>query len=196
MKNGIIGILSILVIILVAFLVSPYLVTHTSTAQQTDMPPGMVMKSFYIGPLSVIASSSGMNSDMAGMDMKANAPVASTTLIVPTGLLASTTAPIPTISFILNKDTLDGWDLHVTTTNFTWTPENINKAPIADQGHAHLYIDGALTVLLGPWYHINGVLLLPGRHVITVSLNANDHSVFSVNGNNVEDTETLEVSPI
>jgi len=117
-------------------------------------------------------------------------------MVAPPGILASTTAPIPTVSFTIVKDTLDGWDLHVDTTNFTWTPQNINQAPVADQGHAHLYIDGVLTVLLGPWYHINGDVLPPGRHTVTVSLNANDHSVFSADGRNIQETQTLVVSPL
>jgi hypothetical protein len=155
-------VLIFIIIILLGVIATPYILTHSSTAQQTDMPPGMVMKSFDLG--STMASSSP--------------------------------AAIPTIAVDIKKDSLDGWDLHVITTNYTWTPENINQAPIANQGHAHLYIDGKLIVLLGPWYHIDSALLAPGRHVITVSLNANDHSVFSVNGQNIQATQTLYVSPI
>ena len=204
-KDLAIKILSVAVIILLGFLIAPYFVTRTSTAQQTDMPPGMMMKTFYIGPLQAVATStdsmgtSSMNmensdgSNMSGMGMNTNT---ATTTVVPAGILASTTAPVPTVSFIIVKDTLDGWDLHVTTTNFIWTPQNINQAPVADQGHAHLYIDGNLTVLLAPWYHIDGSVLPPGRHTITVSLNANDHSVFSANGRNIQETQTLIISPI
>jgi hypothetical protein len=154
------------------------------------MPPGMLMKTFYIGPLqSVATDTSAMNTSAMDMNM-------ATTSVVPAGILASTTAPIPTVSFTVVKDTLDGWDLHIMTTNFTFTPLNINQAPIADEGHAHLYIDGNLTVLLGPWYHIDGAILPPGKHTITVSLTANDHSVFSANGQPIQQTQTLEVSPI
>jgi hypothetical protein len=188
-KDTLIKALVIVVVVLVALLVSPYFVTRTSTAQQTDMPPGMLMKTFYIGPLqSVATDTSAMNTSAMDMNM-------ATTSVVPAGILASTTAPVPTVSFTVVKDTLDGWDLHIVTTNFTFTPQNINQAPIADEGHAHLYIDGNLTVLLGPWYHIDGAILPPGKHTITVSLNANDHSVFSANGQPIQQTQTLEVSP-
>lgn len=192
-KDLVIKGLSLAVIILAALLIAPYIVIHTSTAQQTDMPPGMVMKAFYIGPLQAIATDTVMmDANMAaGMNMNT-----ATTSVVPMGILASTTAPVPTVFFTIVRDTLDGWDLHVTTTNFTWTPQNINQAPVADEGHAHLYIDGALTVLFGPWYHIPSTELPPGKHEITVSLNANDHSVFSANGQNVQETQALVVGPI
>jgi hypothetical protein len=191
------SVLCLIIIILLAVIISPYLVTRTSTAQQTDMPPGMAMKSFYIGPLRAIATSS-MPMDMSTgemPDMPMPSTSIATTTAIPAGILASTTAPVPTVSFAIVKDALDGWDLHIDTTNFTWTPQLINQAPIADQGHAHLYIDGELTVLFGPWYHIDGSALPPGKHIITVSLNANDHSIFVADGHNIQSTQTLIVRP-
>jgi hypothetical protein len=117
-------------------------------------------------------------------------------MMMKTFYLDNTGAPVPTVSFTLTKDTLDGWDLHINTTNFTFTPQNINQAPIADQGHVHLYIDGNLTVVFGPWFHISGDQLPPGTHTIVVSLNANDHSIFSYGGKNIQAMQTLVVSPI
>ncbi|HUD03936.1 MAG TPA: hypothetical protein VMR73_00390, partial [Candidatus Paceibacterota bacterium] len=152
-KNILVSILSLAVIVLLALLVAPYLVTHNQSVENMQMAsmPGMVMKTFDI---------------------------------------ASST-PTPTIGFMLTKDTLDGYDLHITTTNFTFTPQNINQAPVADQGHVHLYIDTTLTVLLGPWYHIPSTMLPPGKHTITVSLNANDHSLFTFQGKPIQATQTL-----
>lgn len=98
---------------------------------------------------------------------------------------------VPTISWTLTKDTLDGYDLYASTTNFTFTPQLINQAPIVDQGHIHLYIDGVLYVVFSNWYHIDSADLPPGKHTITVSLNANDHSVFWANGNDIEETQTI-----
>ena len=88
---------------------------------------------------------------------------------------------VPTVSFTLTKDGAnDGWNLHILTTNFTFTPQNENTAPVANEGHAHLYIDGKLSVVYGPWYHVDA--LAPGEHTVTVSLNANDHSIFTYKG--------------
>jgi len=89
---------------------------------------------------------------------------------------------------------LNCYDIHVSTTNYTWTPQLVNEAPVADQGHAHLYIDGELTLLLSPWQHLNSIA--PGTHSILVSLNANDHSVFAENGQPIEATSTLVVAPV
>jgi hypothetical protein len=101
---------------------------------------------------------------------------------------------VPTVDFTLTKDAVGGYDLHIITTNFSFTPELINTAPIIGQGHAHLYIDGQLTILLAPWYHIDS--LAPGLHTIAVSLNANDHSAFAVNGQSIQVTKRFIASPV
>lgn len=105
--------------------------------------------------------------------------------------LDNAAAPVPTVSFTLTQGAPDGWYLHIITTNFTFTPEKINTAPVADEGHAHLYIDGKLTVVMGPWFHIPGDAVSPGKHTVMVSLNANDHSVFANNGQPIEAMQTL-----
>ncbi len=102
-----------------------------------------------------------------------------------------TTNPIPTVSFTITKDpsAMGGWDVHITTSNFTFTPQNVNKAPIADQGHAHLYVDNTMYVVYGDWYHLDDIPA--GQHTITVSLMANDHSIFTENGQYVEAKQTI-----
>ena len=105
--------------------------------------------------------------------------------------LDTTGAAIPTVSFTLTAGAPDGWYLHITTTNFIWDPAHINGAPLPDDGHAHLYIDGTLYVILGPWYHIDPSAMPPGKHTVTVSLNANDHSEFADGGKGIEFTQTF-----
>ncbi|MHB8660544.1 MAG: hypothetical protein ACYC75_01195 [Minisyncoccota bacterium] len=145
---------AVIIIILLAVLFEPYLVTRSDTAKTDGMDPALMQKQFELPP----------------------------------------GTPIPTISYTISKDMIGGYDLHVTTTNYTFTPELVNEAPIPGQGHAHLYIDGQLTLLLAPWYHIP--LIAPGTHTITVSLNANDHSVVAENGKPIEATSTLIVPPV
>ena len=99
--------------------------------------------------------------------------------------------PVPTIAFTITKDTMDGYDVHVTTTNFTFTPEQLNLAAAPGDGHVHLYIDDKLIVMLGPWFHID--TLSSGTHTIRVSLNNNDHSVYTVNGAPVQAEQTIIV---
>ncbi len=99
--------------------------------------------------------------------------------------------PVPTVNFTITRDpvSMGGWDVHITTTNFTFTPQDVNQAPVADQGHAHLYVDDAMYVVYGNWYHLDDVPI--GQHTITVSLMANDHSIFSENGKWIEATTTI-----
>ncbi len=99
--------------------------------------------------------------------------------------------PIPTVDFDITRDPvgMGGWDVHIITTNFTFTPQNVNQPPVPDQGHVHIYVDDTMYVVYGPWYHLDD--LSAGSHVITVSLFANDHSIFSKDGNYIEVKKTI-----
>ncbi len=116
--------------------------------------------------------------------------------MAPMGMMVKTynlkpTDPVPTVDFQITEDpvAMGGWDIHITTTNFTWTPQNVNQAVVLDQGHAHLYIDGNLFVVYGPWYHT--IDLTKGPHTIVVALAANDHTIFALNGNYIEKEKTI-----
>ena len=88
---------------------------------------------------------------------------------------------IPSITLDVIKDTASGWNLHLITENFTFTPENIDQVVDKPEGHAHVYVDGVKAArIYGPWFHLAG--LTPGPHTIRVSLNANDHSELVLNG--------------
>lgn len=100
--------------------------------------------------------------------------------------------PTPTIAFTVTKDTMNGWDVHVMTTNFTFTPEHLNGAPVAGEGHVHLYIDNNLIIMLGPWYHIDS--LTPGTHTIRVGLFNNDHSAYTINGLHIEAQKQIDTA--
>lgn len=90
--------------------------------------------------------------------------------------------PVPTITLKVTPDSVSGWNIYVDTTQFQFTPEHIDQANKANTGHGHLYVDGyKFGRLYGPWYHLKA--LTPGEHKIEVQLNANDHSVWSHNGN-------------
>lgn len=99
--------------------------------------------------------------------------------------------PVPTVDFQVVQDpvAMGGYDIHIITTNFTWTPQNVNRAPVLDQGHAHLYIDGKMYVVYSPYYHIND--LTPGQHTIVVALAANDHTIYALNGAYIQKQETV-----
>lgn len=80
----------------------------------------------------------------------------------------------PTVDFEIVRQSNTSADIKLTTTNFTFTPENADGAHVAGEGHAHLYIDGKkITRLYGDWYQISG--LEAGEYEVKVSLNTNDH---------------------
>ncbi|MEP2714955.1 hypothetical protein [Pseudophaeobacter sp.] len=97
----------------------------------------------------------------------------------------------PAVAIEVQKDPMAGWNLHVSTQNFRFAPENASNADIAGEGHAHVYINGSkLARLYGNWMHLSD--LPSGKVEVKVSLNANSHSAFSVDGKPVEAQVTVD----
>jgi hypothetical protein len=157
------------------------LMEHATLVMQLELLVIIILAALLIAPY--ISERTQNASDMSGMS--------SMGMMQQMYPLDTAHVPIPTLSFTLTPGAPDGWYLHIVTSHFTFTPQNINGAPVADEGHAHLYIDGALTVVLGPYFHIPAAMMPPGKHTITVSLNANDHSVFAYQGNTIQATQTF-----
>lgn len=98
----------------------------------------------------------------------------------------------PTLDFELAKDSASGWNLHITTTNFRFAPENVNASNRIGEGHAHIYVNGnKLARVYGPWYHIGA--LPRGEVVLQVTLNANDHRTLAVGEAALSVTKTISV---
>jgi hypothetical protein len=55
-------------------------------------------------------------------------------------------APYPTLDVELIKDTKDGYNLIIQTTNFKFAPENVNQANNGNEGHA-LSLLGFISIL-------------------------------------------------
>ena len=78
------------------------------------------------------------------------------------------------LSLRVTPDAMKGHNLIVRTRAFRFAPQRASTAHRTGEGHAHLYIDGVKkTRLYGSGYYLGD--LTPGRHVVRVSLNANDH---------------------
>lgn len=99
--------------------------------------------------------------------------------------------PKPEIASIeLNKDAKAGWNLYINTNNFEFTPQNVNQNNVPGQGHAHLYIDGQkITRLYSNYYYISGYE--EGIHDVEVTLNANNHEEYFVDGIKVSKTAKI-----
>ena len=97
---------------------------------------------------------------------------------------------IPSVSFKVMPDSMSGWNIHIETQNFRFTPENINSDAAANEGHAHIYVDGfKMARIYSNWYHLKK--LTPGEHIVRISLNANDHSNWSHQGEAIHATQTV-----
>lgn len=87
----------------------------------------------------------------------------------------------PSVELAITPDTMAGYNLHVITGNFMFTPYLAGKAHEQGTGHAHLYVDGKkIARLYGPWFHLTG--LASGDHLIRVTLNGNDHRDYAMEG--------------
>jgi len=97
----------------------------------------------------------------------------------------------PALSIEVLKDPMAGWNLHVMTKNFEFSPQNASAADLPGEGHAHVYINGTkLSRLYGDWLHLSD--LPQGKVEVKVSLNANSHSQLQVDGQPVEAYVTID----
>ncbi|WP_436792718.1 hypothetical protein [Actinospongicola halichondriae] len=102
--------------------------------------------------------------------------------------------PVPTVMIEATADPMAGQNIHVVTTDFTFTPELIGQMETeSGQGHAHLYVDGQkVTRLYGEWFHL-AQELDPGEHEVRVVLSANDHRDYVSGGDTIEASTTITI---
>ncbi len=61
-----------------------------------------------------------------------------------------------------------------------------SKENIMNEGHAHIYINGNKNRVYSEWYHIEDEKLTQPINQIRATLNANDHSEYTVNSRPIE----------
>ena len=92
----------------------------------------------------------------------------------------------------VRKDAMKGHNLFITTKKFRWAPEHASGKHVRGEGHAHLFIDGKkITRIYGPAYYLGD--LAEGSHIVTVSLNANNHASYMHGDKEVSATKTVVV---
>lgn len=70
-----------------------------------------------------------------------------------------------------------------------FTPAAINRAPQDNEGHAHIYVNGVkFARVYSSWFYLPADALTPGENDVSVTLNANDHGEWTVNGVPVSST--------
>ena len=101
----------------------------------------------------------------------------------------SSHVPMPTVSHLVFPDTMDGYNVQILTENFKFTPAAINRDAVEGQGHAHIYVNGTkISRAYSNWFHLPAHILQPGENIVTVTLNANDHSEWAVDNTQIAST--------
>ncbi|MFD5514000.1 hypothetical protein ACFWIB_40785 [Streptomyces sp. NPDC127051] len=87
----------------------------------------------------------------------------------------------PKLTLKVSKDSVSGWNLHLVTEAFIFAPEHAGGPVQANEGHAHVYVDGRkIARVYGPWFHVPAEAVPEGKHTLSASLTANDHTVWAV----------------
>ena len=98
---------------------------------------------------------------------------------------------IPSIELTVTADPVSGFNIHAKCSNLTWAPERAGLDHVDGEGHAHVYVDGMKVArIYGEWYHLTG--LTPGQHEVKVTLNANTHAAYAVDGIEIADSVIIE----
>lgn len=99
----------------------------------------------------------------------------------------------PTLRIMVTPDPMAGYNLHLMTENFAFSPQNASRDHVPGEGHAHVYVnDAKLGRLYSNWMHIDA--LPQGEVTVKVTLNSNDHRPFAVDGKNIAASTTLTVA--
>jgi hypothetical protein len=96
-------------------------------------------------------------------------------------------APYPIINLKLIKDSMDGYNLFIKLNNFTLAPEQVGKNNKSNTGHLHLYVnDIKIARVYSRWIHIPERYFNLKENLIRVTLNANMHGGFTIDGKLIE----------
>lgn len=88
--------------------------------------------------------------------------------------------PAPELNLVLSRDTGTNLNLQIAVEGFDFSPQSVNGEIAPGQGHAHIYVNETKVArAYGPWMHLTDV---PPKAAIRVTLNANDHSVWTLDG--------------
>ena len=99
----------------------------------------------------------------------------------------------PTIELEIFPDNKSGFNVHLITSRFEFTPAAAGESPVPGTGHVHLFLDGRkIARVYSDWYHL--VVNSPGEHTIRATLNTNDHADFSVDGKVIAAEKTIQVT--
>ena len=88
--------------------------------------------------------------------------------------------PVPDIALHLWPDAEGAVNIRLDAEGFIFTPEEVNGSNTPASGHAHVYVnDEKVARMYGPYMQVTGI---ERGDVIRVTLNANDHTEWAVDG--------------
>ena len=91
----------------------------------------------------------------------------------------------PSVSLTVTEDAKSGWNIQIDTEDFEFTPQDVNGDNVVGEGHAHLYVDGAkIARIYSNNFHYPENF--DGTKEFRVTLNANDHGEYAVDGQVIE----------
>ncbi len=98
----------------------------------------------------------------------------------------------PTLALEAIADPAGGFNVYLDLNGFEFSPQNASREHVPGQGHGHIFVDGER---LGRVYHTEYFVyaLPPGEHTILVTLNANTHEDYTLNGQRIEALATVAV---
>lgn len=122
----------------------------------------------------------------ADMDMEMD-----TMTMDPDSVEVATDSPIPQVRIVeAFQDEMGAYSVRIETENFSFTPQNVDNEPVANEGHAHVYVNN---VKVGreyaEWIYVPASFFSssePNR--ITVTLNANTHGEWTYLDSPIQDT--------
>ncbi|WP_328911331.1 hypothetical protein OG230_07235 [Streptomyces sp. NBC_00234] len=103
-------------------------------------------------------------------------------------------ADAPGLTLSARPDSEDGWNVHLSVSDFRFTPDSVGGAALPGRGHARLFVDGRpVARLYGPWYHLPAALVrgADGKGSLTAGLYADDHTAWAVDGKPIRATIPL-----
>ena len=96
------------------------------------------------------------------------------------------------VDISLEPDPLGGANLYMETEGITFAPQNAGAHHVSGEGHGHVYVNG---VQIGRIYGEAMQLgnLAEGTNKVRVTLNSNEHSAYTWNGERVEATASITI---
>lgn len=99
------------------------------------------------------------------------------------------------VSIEVNQDPKSGYNVKIIPEGLKFLPGNAGRVHTDGEGHAAIYVNGhKVARVYGFWFHLNEDLFTAGENQIRVTLNTNDHSDYTFNGELVEATSTVNIA--